>query len=32
MKVIKTNLIDCMIIEPIVHGDERGFFFRVLSI
>lgn len=28
MKVIKTNLIDCMIIEPLVHGDERGFFLE----
>ena len=28
MKVIKTNLNDCVIIEPKVFGDERGFFLE----
>lgn len=28
MKVIKTNLNDCFIIEPTVFGDHRGYFFE----
>lgn len=28
MKVIKTKLEDCVIIEPKVFGDERGFFME----
>lgn len=28
MKIIKTKLNDCIIIEPQVFGDERGFFFE----
>ena len=26
MKKIETNLKDCYILEPVRHGDERGFF------
>ena len=26
MNTIPTNLNDCIVLEPIVHGDERGFF------
>lgn len=28
MKIIETPLKDCLIIEPKVFGDERGFFFE----
>ncbi len=28
MKVIKTQLTDCVVIEPNVHGDARGFFYE----
>ncbi len=28
MKVIETSLSDCVIIEPAVFGDDRGFFFE----
>ncbi len=28
MKVTKTNLNDCFIIEPTVFGDHRGYFFE----
>ncbi len=28
MKINKTNLKDCIIIEPEIHKDERGFFFE----
>lgn len=28
MKVIQTNLPGCVIIEPAVFGDDRGFFFE----
>lgn len=28
MNIIKTNLLDVIIIEPTVFGDERGFFFE----
>jgi dTDP-4-dehydrorhamnose 3,5-epimerase len=28
MKVIETNLLGCVVIEPAVFGDERGFFFE----
>jgi dTDP-4-dehydrorhamnose 3,5-epimerase len=28
MKVIETNLPGCVVIEPAVHGDVRGFFYE----
>ena len=28
MKVVETSLPGCMVIEPAVFGDERGFFFE----
>lgn len=28
MNIIKTNLVDCFIIEPKVFGDKRGFFLE----
>ena len=28
MKVIETSLPGCVVIEPVVFGDERGFFFE----
>lgn len=28
MKIIKTELPDCIVIEPAVHGDARGFFYE----
>lgn len=28
MKIIETELPGCVVIEPVVHGDERGFFFE----
>lgn len=28
MKLIETALPGCLVIEPVVHGDERGFFFE----
>ena len=28
MKIIQTNIIDCVVIEPLVHGDNRGFFLE----
>lgn len=28
MKIVETSLADCVIIEPTVFGDERGFFFE----
>lgn len=28
MKIIKTALPDCVVIEPAVHGDARGFFYE----
>jgi dTDP-4-dehydrorhamnose 3,5-epimerase len=31
VKVIKTKLQDCVIIEPIVFGDERGFFLETFQ-
>jgi dTDP-4-dehydrorhamnose 3,5-epimerase len=31
MRVIKTKLKDCMIIEPKVFGDERGFFLETFQ-
>ena len=31
MKVVKTNLDDCYIIEPVIHGDERGFFIETFQ-
>ena len=31
MKVIKTRLEDCVIIEPKVFGDERGFFIETFQ-
>ena len=32
MKVIKTKLKDCVIIEPKVFGDERGFFLETFQV
>ena len=31
MNVIKTKLIDCVIIEPKIFGDERGFFLETFQ-
>lgn len=31
MKVIKSKLEGCAVIEPIVHGDERGFFLETFQ-
>ncbi|MEZ8557562.1 dTDP-4-dehydrorhamnose 3,5-epimerase [Vibrio cyclitrophicus] len=31
MKIIKTKLQDCIIIEPKVFGDERGFFLETFQ-
>lgn len=31
MKVIKTKLKDCVIIEPSIFGDERGFFMETFQ-
>ena len=31
MKIIKTTLKDCVIIEPNVYGDERGFFLETFQ-
>ena len=31
MKVINTKLKDCVIIEPEVFGDDRGFFLEILQ-
>lgn len=28
MKFIETEIKDCYIIEPVVHGDKRGYFFE----
>ncbi|AWX44994.1 dTDP-4-dehydrorhamnose 3,5-epimerase [Flagellimonas maritima] len=28
MKVQKTKIIDCYILEPIIHEDKRGYFFE----
>lgn len=28
MKIIKTDLPGCVVIEPAVHGDARGFFYE----
>ena len=28
MKIIETSLPGCLVIEPQVFGDERGFFFE----
>jgi dTDP-4-dehydrorhamnose 3,5-epimerase len=28
MKIIRTALPDCLVIDPVVHGDERGFFYE----
>ncbi len=28
MKVVKTSLPGCVIVEPAVHGDARGFFYE----
>jgi dTDP-4-dehydrorhamnose 3,5-epimerase len=32
VKIVKTNLPDCVIIEPKVFGDERGFFLETFHI
>ena len=29
MKVVETSLPGCVIIDPAVFGDDRGFFFEV---
>ena len=31
MNVIKTNLRDCVVIEPNVFGDDRGFFLETFQ-
>ena len=31
MNIIKTKLADCIIIEPKVYGDERGFFLETFQ-
>ena len=31
MKIINTKLIDCLIIEPQVFGDDRGFFLETFQ-
>ncbi|MDA7696458.1 dTDP-4-dehydrorhamnose 3,5-epimerase [Porticoccaceae bacterium] len=31
MNVVKTKLIDCVIIEPQIFGDERGFFLETFQ-
>lgn len=31
MNVIKTKLKDCVVIEPTVYGDERGFFLETFQ-
>ena len=31
MKVTKTHLQDCVIIEPEIYGDNRGFFFETFQ-
>ncbi|REN20592.1 dTDP-4-dehydrorhamnose 3,5-epimerase, partial [Mycobacterium tuberculosis] len=28
MKIVETKLPGCVVIEPAVFGDERGFFFE----
>ena len=28
MKIIRTDLPGCVVIEPVVHGDARGFFYE----
>ncbi len=28
MKVVSTSLPGCLVIEPVVHGDARGFFYE----
>jgi len=28
MKLIRTRLADCVVIEPVVHGDARGYFYE----
>jgi dTDP-4-dehydrorhamnose 3,5-epimerase len=28
VKVVETNLPGCLLIEPAVHGDDRGFFYE----
>ena len=32
MNVIKTKLKDCLIIEPKLFGDERGFFLETFQV
>lgn len=31
MKIIETELLDCYIFEPTVHGDHRGYFMETMS-
>jgi len=32
MKIFKTHLLDCVIIEPTIHGDDRGFFLETFQL
>lgn len=32
MRVIKTKIVDCVIIQPKVFGDERGFFLETFQL
>ena len=32
MRVIKTKIIDCVIIEPKVYDDDRGFFLETFQL
>lgn len=32
MKIVKTKLQDCLIIEPTIFGDERGFFLESFNV
>ena len=32
MKIIETTLKDCLIIEPTVFGDQRGFFLETFHV
>ena len=31
MKLVETNLPGCVVIEPQVFGDERGFFYEAFN-
>ena len=32
MKFIRTNISDVIIVEPIIHGDERGYFLETFRV